>query len=56
LSSPTSLRLSRRRIFWQRLFERGGYRVTRLGIEELFGEIKHLDVEQYHALALRELK
>ncbi len=32
--------------------ERGGYRVTRLGIEELFGEIKHLDLNQYMRLNL----
>ena len=34
------------------LFERGGYRVTRLGIEELFGEIKHIELEQYKRLNL----
>ena len=34
------------------LFERGGYRVTRLGIEELFGEIKHIEYEQYMGLNL----
>ena len=34
------------------LFERGGYRVTRLGIEELFAEVKHLDLAKYQALAL----
>ena len=34
------------------LFERGGYRVTRLGIEELFGEIKHIDLQQYLGLNL----
>ncbi len=34
------------------LFERGGYRVTRLGIEELFGEIKHVDLQQYLGLNL----
>lgn len=34
------------------LFERAGYRVTRLGIEELFGEIKHIDLPQYQALNL----
>ena len=34
------------------LFERGGYRVTRLGIEELFGEIKHINFEQYLGLNL----
>jgi hypothetical protein len=26
------------------LLERGGYRVTRLDIEELFDEVKHLDL------------
>jgi hypothetical protein len=34
------------------LLERGGYRVTRLGIEELFGEIKYLDLPEYMALNL----
>jgi hypothetical protein len=34
------------------LFERGGYRVTRLGIEELFGEVKHIDLQQYLGLNL----
>jgi len=34
------------------ILERGGYRVTRLGIEELFGEIKHLDLKQYMKLNL----
>jgi hypothetical protein len=34
------------------ILERGGYRVTRLGIEELFGEIKHLDLQEYHGLSL----
>jgi hypothetical protein len=34
------------------LLERGGYRVTRLGIEELFGEIKYLEMQQYLALNL----
>src|SRR6185503_20998642 len=34
------------------LFERGGYRVTRLGIEELFGEVKHIDLQQYLGLKL----
>jgi Holliday junction resolvase-like predicted endonuclease len=34
------------------LFERGGYRVTRLGIEELFGEVKHIDLQQYMKLNL----
>lgn len=36
------------------LLERGGYRVTRLGIEELFGEVKHLEHDQYIALRLPE--
>ena len=34
------------------LFERGGYRVTRLGIEELFDEIKYLDRDRYVSLGL----
>jgi hypothetical protein len=34
------------------LLERGGYRVTRLGIEELFGEIKFKQLEEYQALKL----
>jgi hypothetical protein len=34
------------------LLERGGYRVTRLGIEELFGEVKHIDMHQYLKLEL----
>jgi hypothetical protein len=34
------------------LFERAGYRVTRLGVEELFVEIIHLDEEQYKSLNL----
>jgi hypothetical protein len=34
------------------LFERAGYRVTRLGIEELFSEIIYLDQEQYNQLGL----
>ena len=34
------------------LLERGGYRVTRLGIEELFAEIKYLDLPDYMALNL----
>jgi hypothetical protein len=34
------------------LLERAGYRVTRLGIEELFGEIKYLDLPTYLALRL----
>ncbi len=36
------------------LLERAGYRVTRLGIEELFDEIKCLDRECYLALELPE--
>jgi hypothetical protein len=34
------------------LFERGGYRVTGLGIEELFSEVKHSDLKQYENLNL----
>jgi hypothetical protein len=34
------------------LLERGGYRVTRLGIEELFGEVKFRERRQYQALEL----
>jgi hypothetical protein len=34
------------------LLERGGYRVTRLGIEELFDEVKFLPLDQYLALGL----
>jgi hypothetical protein len=34
------------------LLERWGYRVTRLGIEELFGEVKHIDLPTYHSLDL----
>ena len=34
------------------LLERGGYRVTRLGIEELFDEVKYLPLHQYLALGL----
>ncbi len=34
------------------LFERGGYRVTRMGIEELFAEVKHIDMQQYLSLNL----
>ena len=34
------------------LFERGGYRVTRLGVEELIAEVKHLDLSQYQTLHL----
>jgi hypothetical protein len=36
------------------LFERAGYRVTRLGVEEIFAEIQHLDAAQYHSLSLPE--
>ena len=34
------------------LFERAGYRVMRLGIEEMFSEIVHLDKDQYFQLGL----
>lgn len=34
------------------LFERAGYRVTRLGVEELFDEVTQLDEQQYKALNL----
>ncbi len=34
------------------LLERGGFRVTRLGIEELFDEIKYLERDQYLKLGL----
>jgi hypothetical protein len=34
------------------LLERGGYRVTRLEIEELFSEIKHINLQQYQSLNL----
>jgi hypothetical protein len=34
------------------LLERGGYRVTRLGIEEIFDEIKLLDQREYLDLGL----
>jgi hypothetical protein len=34
------------------ILERWGYRVSRLGVEELFGEIKYLDAAQYLALGL----
>ena len=34
------------------LLERMGYRVTRLGVEVLFDEVKYLDLPQYHALNL----
>jgi hypothetical protein len=36
------------------LLERGGYRVTRLGIEEIFDEIKILSQKEYLALGLPE--
>src|SRR5579872_2875103 len=36
------------------LLERAGYRVTRLGIEVLFDEVKYLDRERYLALGLPE--
>jgi hypothetical protein len=34
------------------LFERAGYRVGRLGVEELYGEVVHLSEEQYLSLGL----
>lgn len=34
------------------LLERGGFRITRLGIEELFDEVKYLDKATYIALGL----
>lgn len=34
------------------ILEHGGYRVTRLGIEELFGAVKHMDVRSYLNLHL----
>jgi hypothetical protein len=34
------------------LLERRGYRVSRLGIEELFGEIKFIDLPKYRSLNL----
>ena len=34
------------------LLERGGYRVTRLGVEEVFDEIKYLGRDEYLALGL----
>src|SRR6266446_8218665 len=34
------------------LFERAGYRVTRLGVEELFVEVTQLDEKQYKMLNL----
>jgi hypothetical protein len=36
------------------LLERCGYRITRLGIEELFREVKFKDLAQYRELALPE--
>ena len=36
------------------LLERGSYRVTKLGIEELFDEVKTLNRKQYRALGLPE--
>jgi hypothetical protein len=32
------------------LLERSGYRVTRLGVEVQFDEVKHLDFQEYHRL------
>jgi hypothetical protein len=34
------------------LLERSGYRVTRLGVEVLFDEVKHLDLQEYQRLDL----
>jgi hypothetical protein len=34
------------------LFEQWRYRVSRLGIEEVFGEVKHVDLAQYRRLNL----
>ena len=34
------------------LLERSGYRVTRLGVEVLFDEVKHLDFQEYQRLNL----
>ena len=34
------------------LLERSGYRVTRLGVEVLFDELKHLDFQEYQRLNL----
>jgi hypothetical protein len=34
------------------LLERRGYRVSRLGVEELFGEVKHIDLPKYRSLNL----
>ena len=36
------------------LLERCGYRITRLGIEELFGEVKFKELAQYREMALPE--
>jgi hypothetical protein len=36
------------------LCEHAGYRVTRLGVEELLNEVKYLDRDQYAALELPE--
>ena len=36
------------------LLERSGYRVTRLGVEVLFDEVKYLDLQQYQQLNLPE--
>jgi len=36
------------------LLERGGYRVTRLGVEELFDEVKYLELPAYLQLGLPE--
>lgn len=36
------------------LLERAGYRVTRLGVEELFDEVKGMDREQYLGIGLPE--
>jgi hypothetical protein len=36
------------------LLERGGYRVTRLGVEELFDEVKYLELPAYLRLGLPE--
>ena len=36
------------------LLERGGYRVTRLGVEELFDEVKYLDRIHFLGLGLPE--
>ena len=36
------------------LLERGGYRVTRIGVEELFDEVKYLELPAYLRLGLPE--